>query len=163
MKQPPRSGDKRLLDFSVIFRAYLFLGPIEAVAGMFGFFSVLRQGGWQWGEMLPAGDLLYMTGTTACLTAIVITQMANVFACRSDRESLLSLGFFTNGLIFLGVAAELLLQLFIVYHPLGNNVFMTSPISINTWLLLLPFALLLLLAEETRKLYARSFMRSVAG
>jgi sodium/potassium-transporting ATPase subunit alpha len=158
MRQPPRDPGERLLNKKLLARAYLFLGPIEAAAGMFGFFSVLRHGGWQWGEMLPSGNLLYMQATTACLTAIVITQIANVFACRSDRESLRSLGFFTNRLIFIGVASELLLQLFIVYHPWGNKIFSTSPISLASWLLLLPFALLLLLAEETRKFFVRSFM-----
>jgi sodium/potassium-transporting ATPase subunit alpha len=155
MKQAPRKRTERLLNFSLISRAYLFLGPIEAVACMFGFFWVLQQGGWTWGTMLPASDLLYMQATTACLTAIVVTQIANVFACRSFRESLFTIGFFTNRLIFAGIAVELLLQLFIVYHPWGNDIFSTAPLLWNTWLMLVPFALLLLLAEEIRKIIAK--------
>ncbi len=155
MKQPPRKLNERLLDFPLIARAYLFLGPIEAIACMFGFFWVLRAGGWQWGTLLPARDLLYMQATTACLTAIIITQIANVFACRSYRESLFSIGFFTNRLIFAGIAVELLLQLFIVYHPWGNEIFSTAPISGGTWLMLAPFAVFLLFAEEARKLIVK--------
>jgi sodium/potassium-transporting ATPase subunit alpha len=155
MKQAPRKMTERLLNFSLISRAYLFLGPIEAAACMFGFFWVLREGGWTWGTMLPASDLLYMQATTACLTAIIVTQIANVFACRSFRESLFSIGIFTNRLIFAGIAVELLLQLFIVYHPFGNKIFSTAPLSWNTWFILVPFALLLLLAEEARKIIAR--------
>ena len=85
MQQPPRKVNERLLDFPLVARAYLFLGPIEAVACMFGFFWVLNAGGWTWGTLLPASDLLYMQATTACLTAIVVVQVANVFACRSSR------------------------------------------------------------------------------
>jgi sodium/potassium-transporting ATPase subunit alpha len=156
MKQPPRSVNERLLNVSVMARAYLFLGPIEAAACMFGFFSVLELGGWTRGTILPASDVLYMQATTACLTAIIVTQVANVFACRSSRESLLRIGFFTNRLVFAGIAVELALQLFIVYHPAGNKLFSTAPLPMNTWLMLIPFAFLLLAAEELRKFIVRN-------
>jgi sodium/potassium-transporting ATPase subunit alpha len=122
---------------------------------MFGFFWVLHAGGWTWGTMLPASDILYMQATTACLTAIIVTQIANIFACRSFRESVFSIGFFSNRLIFFGIAVELLLQFLIVYHPVGNAIFSTSPLPWTTWLVLFPFALALLLAEEARKYFVR--------
>jgi len=151
MKQPPRSRDERLLDFSVISRAYLFLGPIEALACMFGFFYVLYGGGWTWGTVLEPENILYMQATTACLSAIIITQAGNVFACRSSNESVLGLGLFTNRMIFIGIGFELFLQLFIVYHPWGNRIFSTYPVSPATWLVLIPFAFVLFFAEEARK------------
>jgi sodium/potassium-transporting ATPase subunit alpha len=150
-----KKSREKLLDFSVISRAYLFLGPIEAVACMFGFFYVLYGGGWKWGAILKPDNVLYMQATTACLTAIIITQTGNVFACRSSKESVLSLGLLTNRLIFIGIGFELCLQLFIVYHPWGNRIFSTSPISLHIWLVLLPFAFLLLFAEEARKAITR--------
>jgi sodium/potassium-transporting ATPase subunit alpha len=96
-----------------------------------------------------------MQATTACLTAIIVVQVANVFACCSSRESLFTTSFFTNKLIFAGIAVELVLQLFIIYNPLGNKVFSTAPIPPDTWLMIIPFALFLLVAEETRKLIMR--------
>lgn len=158
MSVPPRSPKERLLNLRLIGRAYLFLGPIEAMAGLFGFFYVLKGGGWQWGQMLPSNSLLYMQATTACLTAIIITQMANVFASRSFRESVFSIGFFTNRLIFIGIAVELALQLFIVYHPWGNKIFSTAPITSGVWLVLIPFAVVLFVGEELRKMLARGKM-----
>jgi sodium/potassium-transporting ATPase subunit alpha len=155
MKQPPRKRSERLLSLSLMARAYLFLGPLEAVACMFGFFWVLSEGGWTWGTVLPASDLLYREATTACLTAIVIAQVANVFACRSLRESLFDVGFFTNRLVFAAIAVELLLQAFIVYHPLGHRIFATAPLPFRVWLVLIPFALALFFAEEMRKLLVR--------
>jgi sodium/potassium-transporting ATPase subunit alpha len=159
MKQAPRKVNERLLDFSLMARSYLFLGPIEAAACMFGFFWVLNAGGWTLGTMLPASDLLYREATTACLTAIIVSQVANVFACRSLQESLFSIGFFTNRLIFAGIAVELLLQLFIVYHPFGNTIFSTAPLTWTTWLVLIPFAAFLLFADEVRKLVAKKLPR----
>lgn len=158
MKQPPRSPKERLLSFPLISRAYLFLGPIEAVACMFGFFWVLYAGGWIWGTELPTASILYMQATTASLTAIIVSQIANVFACRSYRESIFSSSFFSNKLIFISIAFEILLQLFIVYHPFGNRIFSTYPISFNAWVMLIPFALLLLFAEEARKFAGRRFL-----
>jgi sodium/potassium-transporting ATPase subunit alpha len=159
MRQPPRSPEERLLNLKLLSRAYLFLGPIEAAAGLFGFFYVLNTGGWKWGEMLAANHPLYMQATTACLTAIIVTQVANIFACRSFRESVFRIGFFSNKLIFVGIASELVLQLFIVYHPWGNEIFSTYPISVTVWLILIPFAFILFAAEEIRKWVSRKKIR----
>jgi len=155
MKQPPRKRKERLLDIPLIVRSYLFLGPMEAIACMFGFFWVLYHGDWIWGTKLAANDTLYLQSTTACLTAIIIAQIGNVFTCRSARESVFSIGFFSNRLIFTGIVAELLLQLFIVYHPIGNRIFGTAPLPLSTWLILIPFSIGLLAAEELRKWYIR--------
>lgn len=154
MKRPPRSPEERLLNLKLLMRSYLFLGPIEAVAGLFGFFYVLNSGGWQ-GEMLHPNNSLYMQATTACLTAIIITQVANVFACRSFNESIFRIGIFSNKLIFIGIAFEIALQTFIVYHPWGNTIFSTSPIPAKVWLILIPFAMMLFIAEEVRKVIAK--------
>ncbi len=83
-----------------------------------------------------------------------------LFACRSSRESVFSVGFFSNKLIFAGILAELLLQIFIVYHPFGNRVFGTAPLSVTVWLLLVPFSVVLLAAEEARKVFLHKFKPS---
>jgi sodium/potassium-transporting ATPase subunit alpha len=163
MKQPPRGPEEKLLSLRVLTRAYLFLGPIEAAAGLFGFFYVLHLGGWQWGEMLPGSAPLYLQATTACLAGIIVTQIANVFACRSFTESIFSLGVFSNRLILFGLASEILISGFIVYHPWGQRIFGTAPLAAQIWLMLAPFAVGLLLAEETRKLAVRRWSAADAG
>jgi magnesium-transporting ATPase (P-type) len=87
MRRPPRPRRARLLDRALLARAYLFLGPFEAAAGMAAYAWVLRSGGWRWGQALPAADPLYREATTACLAAIVVTQVANLFACRATDGS----------------------------------------------------------------------------
>jgi len=151
MKQPPRSHKERLLNLKLLLRVFLILGPIEAAAGLFGYFYVLKTGEWQWGQALASNNILYMQATTACLTGIVLTQIANGFVSRSFRESVFSLGLFSNKLLLAGILVEIILQIFIVYHPVGNNIFSTYPIPLNVWLVLIPFALLLFAIEEVRK------------
>ncbi len=155
MKTKPRGRGERLLNMPLLARSYLFLGPIEAAAALFGFFTVLYASGWHWGVPLRSDDLLYIQATTACLTGIIVTQVANVFACRSFKESVFTIGFFSNRMIFIGIGFELMLQMFIVYHPLGNRMFMTAPIPAAIWLALVPFALFLFFAEEGRKVVAK--------
>ena len=85
--------------------------------------------------------------------SIFVTQIANVLACRSATISICTLGFLTNRLVLVGIATELLLAAAIIYTPLGNSLFSSAPIGISIWLLLIPFALLLLMSDETRKYF----------
>jgi sodium/potassium-transporting ATPase subunit alpha len=151
MDRPPRSKEERLLNLPLLARSYLFLGPIEAAAAVGAGLWYLSDGGWQWGMRLPSGSPLYRQATTVCFAAIVLCQVANVFACRSPRASSFSLGLFTNRLLLWGVAVELGLLGLIVYHPVGHRIFRTAPFEGRFWWPLLVFAALLLLAEEARK------------
>jgi sodium/potassium-transporting ATPase subunit alpha len=155
MKQPPRSRTDRLLNWPLLARAYLFLGAIQAAAAMSAYWFVLRSGGWQFGETLAAHDPLYMQATTACLSAIVVMQIANVFLCRSEREPLLARGLFGNPLILLGIAVEIALIVLIDYTPWGNSLFGTAPIPPAVWLFIIPFAFGMLTLEELRKWLVR--------
>lgn len=92
MDEPPRPKSERLLSADVLLRAYAFLGLIEAGIAMGGFFLYLYANGWTWRTPLDWSDPLYKEATTVTFTAIVAAQMANVFACRSDRTSIFKLG-----------------------------------------------------------------------
>jgi magnesium-transporting ATPase (P-type) len=155
MRQPPRARGQRLLDAPLLLRAYLFLGLFQALASMAAYAFVLLGGGWQWGQALAMDDPLYLRATTACLAAIVVAQVVNVFLCRSERETVFRENPFTNRMILWGVGVEIALILAIVYTPIGHAVFGTAPLPLAVWLFMIPFALLMLLAEELRKLIVR--------
>ncbi|MBI5937976.1 MAG: cation-transporting P-type ATPase [Betaproteobacteria bacterium] len=155
MREPPRRRGERLLSWGLIQRAYLFLGLLEAAAAMAAFFHVLERGGWHAGQVLAWDDPLYLEATTATLAAIVVMQMVNVFLCRDPRQSVFRLGWLGNRLIYLGLAAELIMILVIAYTDAGNRVFGTAPLDLGVWLYLLPFAGAVLLLEEARKAVVR--------
>jgi magnesium-transporting ATPase (P-type) len=117
---------------------------------------VLHHGGWHFGGQLAAHDPLYLQATTACLSAIIVMQIANVFLCRSDRRSSFAFGPFSNKLIVAGIGAEIALILLIDYTPWGNALFGTAPIPLVAWLFITPFALGMLGLEELRKWFVRS-------
>ncbi|MFO0649247.1 MAG: cation-transporting P-type ATPase [Polyangiales bacterium] len=156
MRVPPRTRDDRLLSAGVLLRAYLFLGTIEATAAMTAWLWVLRRGGWRFGAPLATSDPLYKSATTACLLGIIVAQVGNVFACRSDRLPLRWAKLLSNRFILAGVAIELTLMLLIAYTPPGNAVFGTAPVDASVWLVAAPFPLLLVLLEEARKTLARA-------
>jgi magnesium-transporting ATPase (P-type) len=159
MTRPPRAASARLLNLAVGLRAYLFLGLIEAGAGLAAFFQVLYRGGWHYGTDLSVTDPLYREATTACLAAIVVLQIVNVMLCRSSVRSIASTGILGNSLILWGIVWEVGLLALIAYTPWGNAFFGTAPLSIETWAALLPWAAGMLALEELRKYLVRRYHR----
>ena len=88
------------------------------------------------------------------LTGIVLVQVANVFACRSERLSIIKLGWLSNTLILWGITLELVLLAIITYTPMGNAIFGTSQLPLWIFGPLAFGAVLLLALEEMRKLLA---------
>ncbi len=155
MNRPPRARDERLLSWGIIARAYLFLGVLEAAAAMAAFFFVLHRAGWHYGEAMARSEPAYLQATTACLAAIVVMQVVNVFLCRHPLKSSLSFGILSNPLILVGLAVELAVILAIVCTSPGNWLFGTAPIGIAAWLLAAPFAVAMWALEEARKAWLR--------
>jgi sodium/potassium-transporting ATPase subunit alpha len=159
MQRPPRAQHQRLFDWPLALRAYLFLGAIEAAIAMAAFFFVLHGAGWLYGDALATSDPLYLRATTTCLSAIVALQIVNVFLCRSATRSIFSTGILGNPLIWGGVIVEVALVGLIGYTAIGNSIFATAPIGVAQWLFILPFAAVMMVAEEVRKWIVRARRR----
>jgi calcium-translocating P-type ATPase len=159
MQRPPRKRGDRLLDRGTLFRAYAWLGVIEAALAMTAFFAAYWMGGWRPGEPLPETGPLYQTATTMTLAGIVACQIGNLFACRTRLGSSLGRGLPANRLLFAGLAFELLLLLALIYFPPLADVFGLAPLEAGHWLLLASFGPILLLLEETRKAVMRRNLR----
>ena len=151
MQQPPRPAKERLLSTGLILRAYLWLGMLEAVASLLVFFYVLSQFGWQYGMAFDKADPIYQQATTACLAAIVMAQMVNLFVCRHPLNTMLPLKLKGNPLLLPGLAAEGILILLVVYTPWGNALFGTQPLAGSVWGVMFVLAVLMGLLEEGRK------------
>jgi sodium/potassium-transporting ATPase subunit alpha len=155
MRQPPRPAHERLLSWSLLARAYLWLGMLQAGVALGGFFLVLHLAGWQYGEMLGTADPLYLQATTACLAGIVLAQMVNVFMCRHPRESALRFPLAANPLLLFGIAVEFGLLVLIVFTAPGNHIFATQPFDPVVWAAITFLALGFGALEEVRKFLVR--------
>jgi magnesium-transporting ATPase (P-type) len=129
---------------------------MEAIAAKAAFFFVLHGGGWRYGQELAWDDPLYRAATTACLSAIIVMQVVNLFLCRSERDSAFAFGLFSNRLLVWGIIVELALILWIDYSGWGQRLFNTAPIGLDVWLFVLPFAAGMLVLEEARKWWLRA-------
>jgi len=152
MEAPPRQRTQRLLNLGLLLRSYVFLGLTEAAVAMTAFFWFLSTHGWTVGQPLDWSSSLYRQATATTLAAIVMAQVANVFACRSERTSIFRLGFLSNPQVIWGIGFELFLLLLIVYTSLGNTLFGTDPLPAWIFGPLALGAVVLLVAEEGRKI-----------
>ena len=71
---------------------------------------------------------------TLAVTTVILFQIFYLMNCRSLKDSILHIGLFTNGWIYLGVAALLGMQAAFVYLPVMNNLFDSAPLKPLEWL-----------------------------
>lgn len=166
MEQRPRAKQHPLMDRALLLRGYCWLGLLEAGLGMTAFFWVWHSHGYSFADIQAiTPDLLahsatapvlavYAQATTLTLAAIVACQDGNVFACRSEKTSIWRLGWFSNPLIWLGIAIEWTLIIAIIELPPLREIFATAPLNWSQWLALLLCPPIVLGAEEIRKAIA---------
>ena len=164
MDQPPRSLRDHVITVGLLVRSLLFLGTIQSAAAMLAFYVLFWTSGFagQWLD-LPSSGPLYAAATAMTLASIVMTQVGNLFAHRTERVSVFSLGrerLLGNHLIWVGIAAELVLVALLVYTPFANSVFGTAPFAPGYWLFLAAWVPALLVADELRKAIVRRRERS---
>ncbi|MEN6466816.1 MAG: HAD-IC family P-type ATPase [Syntrophaceae bacterium] len=160
MDQPPRPRRQGLVDRTVLFRGYVYLGILNSIAVMGAYFLILYQGGWHFGMQLEsdaAGLLhpLHLKATTMVFAGIVVMQIANVFACRSETKSAFRIGLFGNRLLIWGIIFEIIITAALIYIPAFQGVFSTIAITAADWAILLGFMLVIFFLEELRKVWVR--------
>jgi calcium-translocating P-type ATPase len=155
MTRPPRAAGARLLDTARLLRAYAFLGVAEAALAMLAFFWTYWLSGWRPGMPMEAAGALYQRATTMTLVGIVAAQIGNVFACRTDRESVFRVGVLINPMVLVGVAAEVAVLLGLILVPPLRAIFGLVPPTPSEWTLVLAFPAIILLLDELRKLLQR--------
>ena len=111
---PPVSG--KLLNRTVLVRAFGVLGPSVAVASMAAFVVSMWTLGWGPGQPWPDADGL-AAASGATFIAIVLAQTANTFACRSSTRRPGQLGWTTNRLLLMTVSIELAFALIVLLVP----------------------------------------------
>ena len=155
MKRKPRPRGERLLSRNLLLMSYGIVGMLQAAAGFFTYFTILYTGGWEWGQELSNSDPLYRTAITGFFASIIICQVADVIICRTRTQSLITVGLFSNWLVLVGIAFELLLLACISYIPAFNTFFGTAPLEVWHLMLSVPFAIFILLGDEVRRFFVR--------
>jgi len=126
MRRPPRKPDARLFSSFVTFR--VFFVSILMTAGTILLFN------WEYQSSLDSGmaqiDALSKSQTIG-VTFIIFFQIFYLINCRSLKDSVGKIGFFTNKIIFWGIAAILILQALFIYTPFMQAVFGTTSLDVR--------------------------------
>jgi magnesium-transporting ATPase (P-type) len=165
MQRPPRPRSEGVIRRPMLIRAWLFLGMIVAGLSLGGFFYVLTQAGWHSGDPTAAGSHFhhaYLQATTMTFLGMIFGQIGTAFAVRTQRESLWSVGVFSNRYLLLGIAGELAVAAVCVYAPPLQSLLGTAAPPTRDLLLLLPFPLIVWGADELRRYFIRRRSRSSA-
>lgn len=130
--------------------------------------SLFSHGMWQhmvWVGLLMAGLTLfaqawaYHTGSshwqTMAFTVITISQLGHVMAIRSEKESLFSIGIFSNKPLALTVVVTFMLQMATIYVPALNPIFKTQPLSMSELLVCIVLSSVVFVAVEIEKMLIR--------
>jgi P-type Ca2+ transporter type 2C len=92
---------------------------------------------------------------TMVFTTLTLSQMGHAMAIRSTRESLFSIGIFTNKALVGAVLLTFILQMIVVYTPLFQEIFDTLPLSIPQLLLCLVLSSVVFWGVEAEKWVVR--------
>jgi magnesium-transporting ATPase (P-type) len=154
MLEPPRSVKERIFHKRAVARS-LFTGLIIAVGVMGACLATWHAGGWHYGQQLAADDPVYMSGTTMVFAGIAIAQIGTMLALRTTRASLLSVGLRSNDWVWASMLAQVGIVSALVFVPAAGAFFGTVPLTAAEFAVLATLAVLVLLADESRKAVMR--------
>jgi Ca2+-transporting ATPase len=139
MNRPPVDPQEGIFSSG---RGYYVIGfgfLIGAIALAFQAFALRRGLPWQ----------------TMVFTFLVLNRMAVALAVRSDRQSLFRIGLLSNRPLCGAIVITFLLQLVVIYTPLLNPVFSTTPLSGEALALTVGLAIGMVLVSELHKAIKR--------
>jgi P-type Ca2+ transporter type 2C len=146
MRRAPRKLTDRVIDRQM-WIGIAWVGIVMAAATL-----AALDLGLDGGMLGGSGDIAH--ARTMAFTTLVFAQLFNTFNARSDRVSALR-HLFTNRLLWAAIALSVALQIAVVHIPFMNDAFDTSPLDLNSWLVSIGLASLVLWADEAKKVVTR--------
>jgi P-type Ca2+ transporter type 2C len=95
------------------------------------------------------------TWNTMVFMFLTIAQMGHALALRSHRESTFSIGFTGNRVLLGAVVVTILLQLIAIYTPFFNNIFNTTPLTMEQLAICLILSTIVFWGAEVEKWLVR--------
>lgn len=140
MQRPPRPTNENIFSHGMgwqILWAGFLMGIVCITTQVIG----INHEGWHWQTMV--------------FTVLCFSQLGNVMAVRSEKDSAFKLGPMSNRLMFYAVTVTVGLQMAIIYVPLLNRIFRTQPLSVNELIITIAMSSVIFLAIEIEKLIRR--------
>jgi magnesium-transporting ATPase (P-type) len=129
MKRKPRNMQEPLFNRFVLWRTVMV--AILMAAGAIVLFFIEYQ------DMLNKGTeetMALKVAQTMAVTTVIFFQIFYLFNCRSLKNSVFSVGFFSNKSVFVGIFSLLVLHAAFVYVPAFNSLFSSAPLTATEWI-----------------------------
>lgn len=181
MRRAPRNPQyDKLVNKRLISMTYGQIGMIQSLAGFYTYFTILGFNGFfpqhliglreKWeskavtnlsdshGQQWNYNDrmALLRTARTGYFISIVITQMVDLIICKTRRNSILQQGM-GNWFLNFSILFEIALTATVLYVPGTEFIFQTVALHPFWFWPCLPFAILLFIYDELRRLCIRTF------
>lgn len=144
LRSRPRSPQEPIFNRLMLERVFLS----AVVMGIMGF------GLFKW--MLDSG-LSEAQARNTLLLFMVLFENVQIGNCRSETISAFKLSPFKSPILLLSTIAAFLLHLSMMYLPFGQKILGTGPVALETWAMLVPLALVILVVMEIQKWIWRRF------
>jgi Ca2+-transporting ATPase len=92
---------------------------------------------------------------TIAFVTLCMSELLRAFTARSEHYGIFSIGVFSNRWMLWADGSSFLLVLLAVYVPFLRPFFDTVALSLDDWLLMIPFILMASIAAEITKVYLR--------
>lgn len=135
MRRKPRPKDTPVFSYFIIIRtAIVAIVMAAGTCALFLWEYTYRTGGL--GGVIDAAlhKQALAEAQTLAVTGMTLFQIFYLLHCRSLREGLSRLGWFSNPSIWLGIGILLLLQLAFIYLPFMQTLFHTTNLDLWSWL-----------------------------
>ncbi len=162
MQRPPRPKSQPVVDGRLLRRAFLWLGMIEAALCFAGFYFVNNwldfsylQSVHNWIFSILPHSTQNSLAITVYYAGVVMAQVGNAFACRTERNRGRSLGWLSNPTLLRGILIDIIILLGLIYFKPLANLFGNVAIPPILWVGLIFFPLVLYGLDWILKLVIR--------
>ncbi|XP_067007033.1 sodium/potassium-transporting ATPase subunit alpha-like [Anabrus simplex] len=181
MERHPRNPIKdKLVNERMLFLAYGQIGMIQTAAGFFVYFVIMAENGFlpsrlfglrrEW-DSEAVNDLadsygqewtyysrktLEYTCHTAFFITVVIVQWADLISQKTRRNSIMHQGM-ENWFLNFALIFETAMAVILSYTPGMEQALKMFPVRFEWWLIAVPWAVIILIYEETRKYCIRKY------
>ncbi|MFW5952501.1 MAG: HAD-IC family P-type ATPase, partial [Gemmatimonadota bacterium] len=139
MRRPPREPHAPVMSGFVIGRTVLV--ALLMAAGALGLFLHEYSGHAGITEPMPRA---LAAAQTEAVTTVILFQIFYLLNCRSFKDSIFTIGLWSNRWIYVGIAVVLVLQMAFIYLPVMNAIFGSAPLSLSSWIEAAALAFLIL-------------------
>ena len=93
---------------------------------------------------------------TMAFSVLCFSQLGHVMAIRANRDSVFSIGFFSNKPMVFALLITVALQMMVIYLPFFNDVFRTQPLSLKELGITIATSSIIFWAVEIEKVFKRN-------